>query len=358
MNAARPEPAGTRHDDDLLQQAEKIVDANFHSAEQAQQQRLAQHINGNAASKLIWAADELLTVQFSDPVWIVPNLIPSGLTILAGRPKVGKSWLALQIAIAVATAGTVLGENVAKRRVLYLALEDSARRLQNRLALQKCPPGASFDLVTKWRPLIDDGVDILIKTITARHYQFVVVDTLARFAAVRKADDENLVTKRLAELQQFTGESNIGCLLIDHHRKPAAGVSDLIDDIMGPTGKAAIADAALGVYRARGQQAAELKLTGRDVTERELAVHFDLQLHCWQLLGNADDVRAGTLQGQILAIIRSEYGGMATCAQVAKSLGKDRANAYREIQELCNKLRLVRTGEKAGREVYYKMVGT
>ncbi len=72
----------------------------------------------------------LLDADFPDPVWAVPDLITVGLTILAGRPKVGKSWLALQTAIAVGTGGKVLDRHVKQGSVLYLALEDNARRLQ------------------------------------------------------------------------------------------------------------------------------------------------------------------------------------------------------------------------------------
>ena len=183
-----------------------------------------------------------------------------------------------------------------------------------------------------------------------------MIDTLARFASERRSDDEKLVAQRLGELQRFAVGNNIGILLIDHHRKPAAGITDVIDDVMGATAKTGVADAALGLYRSRGQQGAELKLTGRDVNDRELAVQFDKQLCCWQLLGDASDVQSNSLQGQILEFMKDEMGGVATCAQIANGLSKDRSNVYREIQELVSKLRLVRYDEKEGREVKYKVV--
>lgn len=341
---------------DILEQANSIVDENFRSAEQAQREQLSQHATGDADSKLVWTASDILTTVFSDPVWVVPNLIPAGLTIFAGRPKIGKSWLGLQMAVAVGTGGSVLGEQVERRRVFYLALEDSERRIQTRLNLQKCPTDASIDFATAWPALIDTGLDHLTKYVLNGQYQFVVIDTLARFASERKSDDEKLVAQRLAELQRFAVNHNIGVLLIDHHRKPAAGMSDVIDDVMGATAKTGVADAALGLYRSRGQQGAELKLTGRDVNDRELAVQFDKQLCCWQLLGDASDVQSDSLQGQILELMKSDYDGVATCSQIAKDLGKDRSNIHREIQELVAKLRLVRADAKEGREVKYKVV--
>lgn len=70
-------------------------------------------------------ADQILTTQWPEPVWAIPHMLPAGLTILAGRSKIGKSWLALQIAQAVAAGSTVLDRQVQKGPVLYLALEDS-----------------------------------------------------------------------------------------------------------------------------------------------------------------------------------------------------------------------------------------
>ena len=84
----------------------------------------------------LWTADDILTTDWPKPVWAIPGLLPVGLTILAGRPKVGKSWLTLQIALAVASGGRVLGQPGEKGPVLYLALEDPPRRLKERMLKQ------------------------------------------------------------------------------------------------------------------------------------------------------------------------------------------------------------------------------
>lgn len=347
---------GRDSEQDILGQVAAMVDENFRTAERAQLEQLSQSVNGNAEIKLIWTAKDILTTKFADPVWAIPNVIPAGLSILAGRPKLGKSWLGLQMAIAVGTGGKVLEEQVERRRVFYLALEDSERRIQNRLSLQKCPDDASIDFATAWPALVENGLEHLIKYVAAGRYEFVVIDTLARFASERKADDEKLVAQRLAELQRFAVSNEVGILMIDHHRKPAAGMSDVIDDVMGATAKTGVADAAIGLYRSRGQQGAELKITGRDVVDRELAISFDKDTFCWQLVGDSSDVQSNSLQGQILDYIRDELGGAGTCMQVAKGLDRDRGNIYREMQELVSKLRLTRVDKKEGREVKYRVM--
>jgi hypothetical protein len=84
----------------------------------------------------IITAHDLCSMKFDPLKIVVPGLIPEGLTILAGRPKIGKSWFLLQCCSAVATGAAVFGsatDAASPGDVLFLALEDSRRRLQRRL---------------------------------------------------------------------------------------------------------------------------------------------------------------------------------------------------------------------------------
>jgi len=109
---------------------------------------------------------ELLQLEFPSVRWAVPRLIPEGVAILAGSPKIGKSWLALGIAVAVATGGVALGKiQVEPGEVLYLALEDSQRRLQKRLQCLIPPQyghtSGHLHFVTEWPRLHLGGIDRL-----------------------------------------------------------------------------------------------------------------------------------------------------------------------------------------------------
>jgi len=79
--------------------------------------------------------------NWEEPFWNVEGILPEGLALLAGRPKVGKTWLALQIATAVAAGGLVLDRKANQGRVLYLYLEGSERQAQGRLAAQRMGGG-------------------------------------------------------------------------------------------------------------------------------------------------------------------------------------------------------------------------
>src|SRR6266851_2479123 len=107
----------------------------------------------SVARPRILNAVDLMALELPEPRWAVTGLIPEGLNIFAGRPKTGKSWLMLGTAIAVASGGRALGQvKVAQGDVLYLALEDSPRRLQERIGvlLGDSPPPARLDLAREW----------------------------------------------------------------------------------------------------------------------------------------------------------------------------------------------------------------
>lgn len=93
-----------------------------------------------------WTADQLMAANFPEPKWAVPGILAEGVSLLAGPPKVGKSWLSLGLALAVAAGGQAFDSvPVQGGPVLYLALEDTPRRLQTRMGKllggRRHPPG-------------------------------------------------------------------------------------------------------------------------------------------------------------------------------------------------------------------------
>jgi hypothetical protein len=107
-----------------------------------------------ARPRTSWTAAELLAEEFPEPRWAVPGIVPEGCILLAGPPKVGKSWLTLGLGLSVASGGKALGRlAVPAGPVLYLALEDTPRRLKARLLkmLAGDPAPATMTLVTPAR---------------------------------------------------------------------------------------------------------------------------------------------------------------------------------------------------------------
>jgi hypothetical protein len=141
--------------------------------------------------------------------------------------------------------------------------------------------------------------------------------------------------------------------LIDHHRKTVG--EDHIDDLLGSTGKSAVADALLGLFRQRGQRIATLKVSGRDMEDQELALEWDGLLCCWQSLGGAEEVRKDTIKGEILNAIRDlvAVGEIPSTANIAAYIGRDRRNINHRLSDLLNQGKVVK-GNKVGKlQPYY-----
>jgi hypothetical protein len=160
----------------------------------------------------------------------------------------------------------------------------------------------------------------------------VVVDTLARalgFVDPNKAAEMNVY---LGALQRAAVDRNMTILLIDHHRKNGGESSDVIDDLIGATAKAGVLDVALGLYRKRGEKNATLKVTGRDIEERELAMHFERERGCWECLGDAETIVSSEQEKALLEAIGKL--GAPSYRELTDVTGQDRGNCFKRIQDL------------------------
>ncbi len=291
---------------------------------------------GRPQRQTSWTAAQLLAADFPEPQWAVPGIIPTGLTFLAGRPKVGKSWLALQTAIAVGTGGRVLDRQVTQGRVLYLALEDNARRLKERALKQGMPDYATVRFETVWPRFTDGGLDDLYTAIRDDGITLAIVDTLGR--ALGRADQSDLadMTDLVGGLQEFAVTHDIAVLVLDHHRKPSGYEGNPIDDIVGSTAKSAVADAALGLFTQQGKRGATLKVTGRDVEWQDLVLGWDAVTCCWQYEGTTEEVELMGRRGDVLAVLQEHYPEMLTADEIAKLCRMQRANVVPLLNDLTN----------------------
>jgi Bifunctional DNA primase/polymerase, N-terminal/AAA domain/Primase C terminal 1 (PriCT-1) len=236
-----------------------------------QQEMLALPDPGTRTTGLydIKSVSMIMNEDLPEPSWAIPGFLPEGVTLLAGKPKMGKSWLALALAIDIALGKPALGGlSTTKGEVLYLGLEDSQRRIKDRVLKLLGGTEAPVELnwCGYWPALQPDGLyDLevwLQRTPTAR---MIVIDTLARVRSPGPtggsvyAEDYAVITplKRLAETY------HVSILLVHHLRKNAA--DDLMDTISGSTGLTGATDCNMVLERERGEKTALLHITGRDV---------------------------------------------------------------------------------------------
>ena len=302
--------------------------------------------------KTAWTTDELLAADFPEPAWIVPGILPVGLFTLSGRPKVGKSWLAMQIAVAVGSGGMVMERRVEKGNVLYLALEDNPRRLKNRLRKQRTPRGVSVTWRNEWTPFGDGGLAALEAEIDAGGYSLVIIDTAARAMVGQDHNDGKVMGPLYDKLQRIAIDREMSILVIDHFRKPGAQGSDIINDVMGSTAKSGALDGVIGLIRENGQAEVYLRVIGRDVEEQSMVVKFDHELGCWQFVRMEDDVPEDSREGKVLECLAD--GEKATATEIAGWTGIDPSNARKIIKGLVGKGKIVQH-PKEGREIPYSI---
>ena len=236
-------------------------------------------------------AQSLLHKEIPPLKWAVKDFIPSGLALMAGGPKVGKSILSLNIALAVATGSYVFGKiQVEKGSVLYLALEDTERRLQERMTKlgMKTENLSKLDLTTIVPRQHEGGIKFIRWWLEEHaNARLVIIDTLEKF---RKPSDGRTSTysqdyQTMVEMKSLADEFDVAFLIIHHLRK--AGATDWLDELSGTQGIAGAADTILTLKRNRNEIRGVINLTGRDVEEK--AYDIELDTFSWILLGEHKD---------------------------------------------------------------------
>ncbi len=291
----------------------------------------------------IFSLPDLLSWELPSVRWTIPELLPEGLTLLAGKPKLGKSWLALSVALSIAAGGVALGaQPVAKGDVLYLALEDNARRLQSRArrllaSMTETPNNLEFAL--DWPRLGEGGLAYLEEYLKAHpDLRLVVIDTWARVAppsGERRCSQYEGDYEALTPLKRLADTYHVSILAVHHLRK--TGSSDVLDEIIGSTGVTGAVDGTLILKRDRGQTEATLFVTGRDVErEQQLALSFDATTALWTLtlVGNAEELRCTRARQEILDLLREQDPDGMSAREIAEALEKN----YHTTRSLLRKM--------------------
>jgi hypothetical protein len=294
--------------------------------------------------KLKFERDELLNTIFPDPVWLVSEIIPEqSLGILAGRPKIGKSWLALQLANAIADGADFLGQPTNQGRVLYLALEDNPRRIQDRLKTQGINPWSGLTFHFGWPDLLaEDGLDRLRNTITAGEYRLTLIDTMSRAVAMRP-DDIREITSLWGRMQEIAISTMSCVLIIDHHRKSFGGVDDVIDAVLDATTKTAVSDFIMGLYRPQREKIGTLRATGRDIEDLDLSVKFNGVIGTWEVLGTPDDVGQNAIEEKIFDAI-DDLGDYASGQAIIEYIEMAQGYVYQTLARMVKEGKLVKKG--------------
>jgi AAA domain len=296
-------------------------------------------------------ADRLQVKRFKPVMFLLPPLIAEGVTLLAGKPKLGKSWLTLDIAQSVARGTSVLGTTPAAGEVLGLFLEDSERRLQVRLTKLQVNSGEAWpknlSLATRWQRIDEGGLaDLEIWCQSAQNPRAIIIDTLAKLRpsmASRKTQYE-LDYDALSGLHQIAHKYQVAIIVVTHTRK--ADAEDVFDTVSGTLGLTGAADSILILSKQSGK--AILHARGRDIEDSETVLKFEPACCRWMVLGDAADVLVSDERDRIRTALESTAEPMSP-KEVMLATGIKNRNSIDLLL-----LRMVRDGQiaRVGRGKY------
>jgi hypothetical protein len=281
-------------------------------------------------------ASEIMNKTIEPTNWVIPGILCEGLTILAGKPKAGKSYMVLHWSLAIATGSPVFNTKIKapQAEVLYGAFEDNDARMQIRMdELGADPDTVSKCLhITYKMPQLHQGLTTALENLLTMlpHIKLVILDTLAKIRPPhpKGADLYAADYAQVSELQHFAHEHRIALVVVHHTNKRVA--DDVLEMVSGTNGLTGAADTIMVYTRPRGApiNTSELFITGRDVDEQRLTIEFDKDQHRWTVLPGS--AQMSLLQRQILLTLPTAQTGM-TPKEVAIMLKNKNENTVRGV---------------------------
>ena len=331
--------------------------------EAAPQQAAPEPETAKPAGVQAWSARELSEMVLPPIRHVVEGLLPQGLALLVAPPKYGKSWLMLWLGLQVAQGNSIWGLPTLQCDVLYLSLEDTQRRIKDRLYnLTDSAPDNLYFAVTSG--LIGGGLEEQITDFLTEHSatKLVIIDTLQKVrdskGSTGKAGMYGNDYDDISSIKRIADGFNIAILLV-HHLRKLQDSDDPFNDVSGSTGIIGAADTNFILRRKRSGNAATLLVSGRDVEYQELTLQFNDLV--WELVErkNSEDIHKAELPKFLFRVVdfmecRTEWVGTATELltemkeqevtpnRVTKYLGQF---AYEVLEPLGIEYRTKRTGK-------------
>ena len=262
-------------------------------------------------------ADTLQSTAYEPVSFVVDDLLPQGLHLLAGAPKIGKSWLALWLCLCAAQGKPLWTFATRPCEVLYLCLEDSFQRIQSRLfdLTEDAPPTLHFAVMSQQ---LHNGLVEQIEQFLKEHPQtrLIVIDTLQRIRTV--GNDANPYAsdyRDIGVLKALADKHRIAILLVHHLRK--MNDDDPMNMISGTSGLSGATDSNFVLRKSqRRENTATLYCTGRDIEYRELTLERNAE-NVWELVSDSR-TQPELLGGRIVILLselmrdRAEFIGTPT----------------------------------------------
>lgn len=290
-----------------------------------------------ALSATTLSAEQIMAMEFPPQRHLVKGIIAVGCNLLAGKPKIGKSWLALQIAICASLGKPLFGSiAVQQTGVLYLALEDNVRRLKKRLSMslnESEHPSNLFFQTEIPRASAGGLADLeeFLKSHPDPDVGLVIIDTLAKFRDVPRSNNNSYLAdyEAIASLKKIADKYQITILII-HHLRKFDNSEDPLDNISGTTGISGATDANIVLARDRLSYSAIMYVEGRDVERQEIGLKFDRDTVSWCLTNPIENLSPERREIAELLQRAKDKNKTMSPKEIADALGK-KGNAIRQL---------------------------
>lgn len=295
-------------------------------------EKKAKELMPEATTKLeSFTASELMEMDLPELKTVVEDILKIGVCVLSAKSKMYKSWLCLQMGIAVASGTEFLGKKTTKCDVLYIDLENDKRlskeRLIKLLAGNKAPQNLFLINDT---PTMEKGFTKSVEAFLKEHtdIHLVIIDIFARVKYQKRNNqtDYEADYRSITELKRLSEQYDLAIILVTHNRKMTDD-TDAFTNIMGSTAIMGASDEAIVIYKARRTDAeATISITGRTVESLDLKAVFDKDTCKWRLLGEATEYER---QKQI-----AEYENNPIIATVKKLVSTNNGRWQGKISEM------------------------
>ena len=275
-----------------------------------------------------YSVPDLTPEEKKPPEFIVDGMIPCGMTFLSGAPKIRKSFMALQIASAVATGSPFLSHNTTQCDVAYLDLEGSKSRVSFRAERMSMKIPRNVFITNSIKERLADGlVDKLRHLHGARpSIRLIIIDTYSRARGSYKNFGVNAYDADVALLepvQRMALEENIAVVFIHHDKKGAGFASDSFERLSGTMGISGSSDCVINLVAdgKRFDGKATMEFTPRDAKGGEIKLVFDERFGEWQeIVESKPDLRGNPVCNWIIenAPDRQKEGKMFSYDDVIK----------------------------------------
>ena len=254
----------------------------------------------------------LMTTDIPPLRYAVNPILPEGLVCIAGRPKAMKSWLMYKLCFCVENGLNFLGHKVEQGNALYLALEDSKRRLKERAFKMGHEKNKNFPTTDIEAPYLGMGLEEdLQKWIDGvSKPKLIVVDTLARVKAAvgfKKGTAYDIDNELLRKLQHLAITNGVCIAFVTHLSKATQDYN--FDKITGSVGLQGMTDAMWLIDRGDNSPNASITGRGRDILDFEYAVKWNDETMTYDYMGNKVVIEMNENRKLILDAMKSLKDG-------------------------------------------------